>query len=118
MADCYDDDGEKLVLAAGRGDVTDVRRFVRGSTLSYEDGWGRTALVSASYLGNVEVPVSPVPAHTISGILESSPSHVNHCSPPCVLLTSTQRWDSIIPVTLHPKRLERVSVQSMHNSLE
>ena len=56
MGDCYDDDGEKLVLAAGRGDVTDVRRFVRGSTLSYEDGWGRTALVSASYLGNVEVP--------------------------------------------------------------
>ena len=49
------DDGEKLVLAAGRGDVVDVRRFVRGSTLTYEDGWGRTALVSASYLGNVQV---------------------------------------------------------------
>ena len=57
--DCYDDDGEKLVLAAGRGDVVDVRRFVRGDTLTYQDGWGRTALVSAAYLGNVEVHEAP-----------------------------------------------------------
>ena len=83
MGDCYDDDGEKLVLAAGRGDVTDVRRFVRGSTLSYEDGWGRTALVSASYLGNVEVPAPPSRSHYIF--------HPWGIGKPCESLRSTLR---------------------------